>query len=57
MRQFMGKNGLEFVVRAFVADVLLGSQVASDIRFTLLSKFREKGITIAQAVPVVQTPK
>lgn len=52
-----GKNGLEFVVRAFVADVLLGAQVSSDIRFTLLSRFREQGITIAQAVPVVQTTK
>jgi small-conductance mechanosensitive channel len=52
-----GKNGLEFVVRAFVADVLLGSQVSSDIRFSLLSQFREQGITIAQAVPVVQSAK
>lgn len=52
-----GKNGLEFVVRAFVADVLLGSQVASDIRFSLLSQFRDKGITIAQAVAVVQASK
>ena len=52
-----GKNGLEFVVRAFVADVLLGAQVASDIRFSLLSQFRDKGITIAQAVPVVQAGK
>ncbi|MEI7599827.1 MAG: DUF3772 domain-containing protein [Aestuariivirga sp.] len=50
-----GKNGLEFVVRAFVADVLMGSQVASDIRFSLLSRFRGEGITIAQAVPVVQS--
>ncbi|PZF76993.1 hypothetical protein DK847_11140 [Aestuariivirga litoralis] len=52
-----GKNGLEFVVRAFVADVLTGAQVSSDIRFTLLSQFRDKGITIAQAVPVVQAAK
>lgn len=52
-----GKNGLEFVVRAFVADVLIGSQVASDIRFSLLSQFRDKGITIAQAVAVVQASK
>lgn len=52
-----GKNGLEFVVRAFVADVLLGAQVASDIRFALLSRFRETGINIAQAVAVVLPPK
>ncbi|MCA3556156.1 DUF3772 domain-containing protein [Aestuariivirga sp.] len=52
-----GKNGLEFVVRAFVADVLTGAQVASDIRFALLSQFRGMGITIAQAVPVVQAAK
>ena len=52
-----GKNGLEFVVRAFVADVLMGAQVASDIRFALLSQFRDKGITIAQAVAVVQAAK
>ena len=52
-----GKNGLEFVVRAFVADVLIGAQVASDIRFSLLSRFRDQGINIAQAVAVLQTPK
>jgi potassium efflux system protein len=52
-----GKSGLEFVVRAFVADVLLGAQVASDIRFSLLSRFRDEGITIAQPVAVLQTPK
>ncbi|MCX7349361.1 MAG: DUF3772 domain-containing protein [Alphaproteobacteria bacterium] len=52
-----GKNGLEFVVRAFVADVLMGSQVASDIRFSLLSQFREKGINIAQAVAVMLPAK
>ncbi|MFO1130519.1 MAG: DUF3772 domain-containing protein [Hyphomicrobiales bacterium] len=48
-----GKNGLEFVVRAFVADVLMGSQVASDIRFTLLSRLRDAGINIAQPVAVL----
>lgn len=52
-----GKNGLEFVVRAFVADVLMGSQVASDIRFALLSHLREKGISIAQPVAVIQAAK
>ena len=52
-----GKNGLEFVVRAFVADVLMGSQVASDIRFTLLSRLREEGINIAQPVAVLAAPK
>ena len=52
-----GKNGLEFSVRAFVADVLMGAQVSSDIRFALLSRFRDQGITIAQAVTVLQTPK
>ena len=52
-----GKNGLEFVVRAFVGDVLLGAQVASDIRFSLLSRFRDEGINIAQPVAVLQAPK
>lgn len=52
-----GKNGLEFQLRAFVGDVLEGSQVASDIRFALLDQFREKGITIAQPVAVLQSPK
>ena len=52
-----GKNGLEFVVRAFVADALMGSQVASDIRFAVLSQLREKGIDFAPAVPVVQAAK
>jgi small-conductance mechanosensitive channel len=52
-----GKNGLEFVVRAFVADVLMGAQVASDIRFTLLSRLRDEGINIAQPVAVLAAPK
>jgi small-conductance mechanosensitive channel len=52
-----GKSGLEFVVRAFVGDVLLGTQVASDIRFSLLSRFRDEGISIAQPVAVLQAPK
>lgn len=52
-----GKNGLEFVVRAFVADVLMGSQVASDIRFTILSRLRQEGINIAQPVAVLQASK
>ena len=55
--KFTGKSGLEFQLRAFVADVLQGSQVASDIRFNLLTQFREKGINIAQPVAVLQTAK
>lgn len=52
-----GKSGLEFQLRAFVGDVLQASQVGSDIRFTLLTLFRENGITIAQPVAVLQSPK
>ena len=52
-----GQAGLEFELRAFVADILEGNGVASDIRFDILRQFREKGITIAQPVGVMQAPK
>jgi small-conductance mechanosensitive channel len=52
-----GQSGLEFELRAFVADILEGNGVASDIRFDILRQFREKGITIAHPVGVMQAPK
>jgi potassium-dependent mechanosensitive channel len=52
-----GTTGLEFELRAFVADIFSGGAVASDIRFALLSQFREKGIIIPQPVAVLQPPQ
>ncbi len=52
-----GASGLDFELRAFVADVFQGGIVASDIRFSLLTLFREKGITIPQPVAVMQAPQ
>lgn len=52
-----GPNGLDFELRAFVADIFEGTGVASDIRFHLLDLLREKGITIAHPVALLQAPK
>ena len=43
--------------KAFVADILDGAVVASDIRFEILRTFREKGITIANPVGLFQAPR
>lgn len=50
-------TGLDFELRATVADILQGAQVASDIRFDLLNRLREKDITIAHPVALMQAPK
>ena len=52
-----GQTGLEFELRAYVADIFDASTVASDIRFQLLALFREKGINIPQPVGVMGAPK
>jgi small-conductance mechanosensitive channel len=52
-----GASGLDFELRAFVADIFESGSVASDIRFSLLGLFREKGITIAHPVALMQPPK
>jgi small-conductance mechanosensitive channel len=49
--------GLDFELRAFVADILEGAGVASDIRFLLVGQFREKGITFAHPLGVMQAPR
>lgn len=49
-----GQYGLDFELRAFVADALNAGGAASDIRFALLGLFREKNISIAHALAVVQ---
>ncbi|WP_395689502.1 DUF3772 domain-containing protein [Aestuariivirga sp.] len=41
-----GANGLEFELRGFVADILNGGQIASDLRFELFTLFREKGVSM-----------
>lgn len=50
----LGPFGLDFEVRAHVADIFDGGPVASDLRFEILKLFREKGITIPQQVAVIQ---
>jgi potassium-dependent mechanosensitive channel len=49
--------GIDFELRAFVADILEGAGVASDIRFRLVALFREKGITFAHPLGVMQAPR
>ncbi len=53
----MGPSGLDFELRGSVADVFEAGNVASDIRFALLSLFRQKGITIPLAVGLMQAPQ
>ena len=52
-----GPGGLDFELRASVADVFEAAVVASDVRFRLLTRFREKGITIATPVGLMQAAK
>jgi potassium efflux system protein len=52
-----GPGGLDFELRAWVADVFEAAVVASDVRFRLLTRFREKGITIATPVGLMQAAK
>ena len=52
-----GPGGLDFELRASVADVFEGAAVASEVRFRLLSRFREKGITLAPPLGVMQAAK
>ena len=46
--------GLEFDLKAHVADIFDGGIVASDLRFTILKALEEKGITIAQPLGLIQ---
>jgi potassium efflux system protein len=50
-------SGLDLELRACVADILEGAGVASDIRFAVYKLFREKGITFAHPIGVMQAPK
>lgn len=50
----VGPSGLDFELRGSVADVFEAGNVASDIRFALLTLFRQKGITIPLAVGLLQ---
>ena len=50
-------NGLDFELRAFVADIFDGSQVASDIRFKLLSAFRDKGVSLTPSATLTLPAK
>ena len=54
--QNFGTFGLEFEMKAHVADVFEGVFVASDIRYAILQAFAEKHITIPVA-PVLMPPK
>lgn len=53
----LGLNGLEFALRVFVADIMNGSSVASDLRFQILETFAENGVNISQPATVIQMPK
>jgi potassium efflux system protein len=50
-------TGLDFELRANVADVFEAGKVASDIRFSLLAQFREKGIMTPPPPAVIQAPQ
>ena len=50
-------TGLDFELRAYVADVFTSGLVASEIRFQVLTLFREKGITIPQPFAIMQGPQ
>ncbi len=50
-----GPYGLDFEIKASVADIFEGGIVASDLRHEILRLFREKGITIPHAVALIQT--
>ena len=52
-----GPGGIDFELRGSVADVLNASNVASDIRFALLTQFREKAITIPPPLALMQVPQ
>ncbi len=51
-----GNFGLDFEIKAFVADIFDGAQVASDIRFALLKAFAANEIKIA-SLPASPEPK
>ena len=53
----LGLNGLEFDLRAFVADILEGSQVASELRFGILRAFDENDVNISQPIRLLQVAK
>ena len=52
----LGLNGLEFDLRAFVADIMEGALVASDLRFKILDAFAENGVNISQPIRLLQVP-
>lgn len=49
----IGLNGLDFSLRVFVADIMDGSDVASELRFMVLRSFAENGVNIAQPVGLI----
>ena len=50
----LGPVGLDFEVRAHVAEIFDGGPVASELRFEILRAFREKGITIPPPLAIIQ---
>ena len=53
----IGLNGLKFELKAFVPDIMDGSQIASDLRLSILRAFAENHIHIAQSNTVMQAEK
>jgi small-conductance mechanosensitive channel len=52
-----GLYGLDFEVKANVADVFEAVFVASDLRYAILKAFAEKAITIPQPLGLIQPQK
>ncbi|MBM3520981.1 MAG: mechanosensitive ion channel, partial [Alphaproteobacteria bacterium] len=51
-----GQIGLDFEIKAAVADIFNGAQVASDIRFAVIKSFGQNGIAIAHAPSLPEKP-
>ena len=51
-----GLSGLDFEIKAHVADVFEGVIVASDLRYTILAAFAAKAITIPHPPVVASAP-
>ena len=52
-----GQLGLDFELKAYVAHIFDAYLSASDIRFAVLERLREKGITIPRLVGLMREPK
>ena len=51
-----GQSGLEFEIKAAVADIFYGAFVATDLRYAILKAFAAKAIGFAQPLALWQAP-